>query len=70
MSNGFGTIAGVVAGYKAGNISEREANRLLRTLGCDRDLATLLAAGVGIATAFAVGDVIADAVSDIFDDLF
>lgn len=68
--NGFGTIAAVISGYKAGQITENTANRLLRELGCDREVATFLGAAAGLAGGILLGDIIGDAVSDIFEDLF
>jgi len=70
MSNGLGTIAGVVAGYKAGQISEAVAVRLLKQLGADNEIASLLGLGAGIVGGLVFGDVIADAVGDILGDLF
>lgn len=67
---GFGTIAGIIAGFKAGEITERTANRLLREIGCDSELTTLLSAGAGLVGGFLIGDIIGDAVSDLFEDLF
>jgi len=68
--NGFGTIASVVAGYKAGQISEAVAVNLLKQLGADDEVASLLGLGAGIVGGIMMGDIIGDAVSDIFDDLF
>lgn len=68
--NGFSTIAGIVAGFKAGEISEREATRLLRALGCDDDLGKLLAMGAGIAGGILGGSIVADAVDTILGDWF
>lgn len=70
MSEGLGTIAGIVAGFKAGQISESVARRLLREMGCDGDVASILCIGAGIVGGMIVGDIIADSVSDIFDSLF
>ena len=70
MSEGLGTIAGIVAGYKAGEISERTAKQLLREIGCDDDVATVLGIGAGIVGGLIVGDIVSDAVSDIFDSFF
>jgi hypothetical protein len=68
--NGFGTIASVVAGFKAGAISEAVAVKLLKELGADNDVASLLGLGAGIIGGIAFGNIIGDAVSDVFDGLF
>jgi len=68
--SGYATVASVVAGYKAGQISERVATRLLRELGCDRELTALLGLGAGIVGGIVFGDIIGDAVGGILDDLF
>lgn len=68
--SGFGTIAGIIAGYKAGQIGEREAKYLLKEIGVDDELSTLVSAGIGIATGFVVGDAIADALSDGISSIF
>ena len=64
---GLQTIAGVVAGFKAGDITERTAKRLLLELGADNDeITSLLSFGAGIVGGMIVGDIVADAVGDIF----
>lgn len=68
--SGYGTIASIIAGYKAGDISKNVAEKLLREMGVDNDVASLLSFGAGIVGGIIAGDIIGDAVSDIFDDLF
>lgn len=61
------TIAGVVAGFKAGQITETTARRLLREFGTGDDtIDSLLAFGAGVVGGFLVGDLVSDAVSDLF----
>lgn len=60
-------IAGIIAGFKAGIISEREASKLLYELGVDNTLLnTALSLGVGAL----VGGAVANTVSDLLGDLF
>lgn len=68
--SGFSTIAGIVAGYKAGQVTEQAANKLLRELGCDDEISSLLCFAAGLAGAIVFGNAIGDAVDDIFGDLF
>lgn len=68
--SGVSTIAGIIAGYKSGQITEEVAKRALRQLGCGNDTAALLGLGAGIVGGMVLGDVIGDAVSDIFESLF
>lgn len=68
--SGFSTIAGIVAGYKAGQLTEKAANKLLRELGCDDEVSSLLGLVAGVAGSIVLGNVISDAVDDIFGDLF
>jgi len=68
--SGFNSIASIVGGYKAGQISEQTAKRLLKELGVDNDTATLLGIGAGIVGGIVFGNVIGDAVGDILDSLF
>lgn len=66
--SGLQTIASVVAGFKAGEITERTAKRMLLELGADNDeITSLLAFGAGIVGGFIVGDIVSDAVGDILD---
>lgn len=65
------TIARIVAGYKAGQITEDVAKNLLRKLGVDdNDVLNYLGIAAGIVGGFIIGDVISDTVSDIIGDLF
>jgi hypothetical protein len=49
MSDSASTLAGIVAGYKAGNYTANEARRLLRSAGVEDDTAlTILSLGAGI----------------------
>jgi phage-related minor tail protein len=60
-------IAGVVAGFKAGEITESVAKQQLRSLGVtDDNLTSLLSLAAGAAVGYVVGDV----VSDLLDDWF
>ncbi len=68
--SGLNTIAGIVAGYKAGQITEATANRLLRELGADDITALIGGAVAGIAAGIFVGDVVSDTVGDLLDGLF
>lgn len=68
--SGFGTIAGIIAGYKAGQIGEQEANKLLKQIGFDEDLSTILSAGVGLVSGFVIGDAVADAFSEGISSIF
>jgi hypothetical protein len=62
------TVVGIVAAFKAGEIAESTARRLLREFGTgDSTIDGLLAVGVGVATGFIVGDIVSDAVNDLFD---
>lgn len=63
----LGSIAGIVAGFKAGEITEMQANRLLRQLGVDNDISTYLSIGAGIVGGIIAGDLVSDAVSEIFN---
>ena len=61
-------IAAVIGAYKAGQIGEQVAKRTLRELGVDDETAlSLLGIGAGIVTGLIVGDMISDAVGEIFD---
>jgi len=65
---GLNTVVGIVAAFKAGEIAESTARRLLREFGTgDSAIDGLLALGVGVATGFFIGDIVTDAVSDLFD---
>ena len=67
MSIDVGDVAGVLTGLKAGEISEREARRLLREYGTgDSTIDGLISTAVGIGVGIAVGSV----VDDIFDGIF
>lgn len=68
--NDFGTIAGIISGYKAGQITEATANKLLKSIGCDNTITTLVSAGAGLIGGILLGDIVSDAVSDILGDLF
>lgn len=62
------SVVGVVAAFKAGEIAEGTARRLLREFGTGDDVIDgLLAAGVGIAAGIAFGSMVSDAVDDILD---
>ena len=63
----FKTIASVVAGYRAGEITEAAAKELLLEMGADDDLLTnLLSLGAGIAVGGAVGSFVSSGVDSIF----
>jgi hypothetical protein len=62
-----GDVAGIIAGFKAGQITERVAKNALRDLGFDDGVVTnLLSLGAGLAVDGLLGSV----VDDLFDGLF
>ncbi len=67
MKLDVGDVAGLLAGYKAGDIAASEARKLLKEWGTGDDLIdSVLALGAG----FAVGGFVGSFVDDIFDGLF
>ena len=62
------TVASVIAAFKAGQIAESTARRLLREFGTgDSTIDGLLAVGTGIVAGILMGDIVSDAVDDLFD---
>lgn len=71
MSIDLGDIGGVVAGYKAGEISQREARRLLRNYGTGDDLIdSLLSIGIGVGVGTLAGSIVNDVIDDVLGGLF
>jgi len=68
MQLDVGDVAGLLAGYKAGEISADAANRLLRQWDVTGSptVDALLSLGVGVA----VGGIVGSFVDDIFDGFF
>lgn len=62
-------VASILAGFKAGQISERAAKAALKELGFDDDILTsLVSTGVGIAAGAFIGDTIGDLIGGFFGD--
>jgi hypothetical protein len=67
MNLDIGDVAGVIAGLKAGQITQQEARKLLHEFGTgDEVIDTVLSVGAGLVVGAAVGSL----VDDVFDNIF
>lgn len=64
-----GDVAGVIAGFKAGTYTAKEAHKLLREYGTGEDVIDgLLALGAGVVVGGVVGSVVDNLVDGLFGD--